>query len=45
MTEIPFPDGDLDWDLGSLYVAAFAHELEVTPAPQSGEFAEQALTC
>ena len=29
-------------DLGSLYVAAFAHELEVSPVPQSGEFADQA---
>ncbi len=29
-------------DLGSLYVAAFAHEQEVTPATQPGDFAEQA---
>ena len=29
-------------DLGSLYVAAFAHELEVSPVPQTGEFADQA---
>jgi AcrR family transcriptional regulator len=29
-------------DLGSLYVAAFAHEQEVTPVAEAGEFKEQA---
>jgi TetR/AcrR family transcriptional regulator, tetracycline repressor protein len=29
-------------DLGALYVAAFAHELDVTPIAESGDFAAQA---
>jgi hypothetical protein len=29
-------------DLGSLYVAAFAHEQDVTPAAEPGDFAAQA---
>src|SRR5260370_27947056 len=32
-------------DLGSLYVAAFAHEQDVTPLAEPGDFAAQAGAC